>query len=385
MQLEERSNFITEALIIRSKVKWFEEGEKSSKYFLSLEKKRKSKTHVRKLINRDDEVITDPESILSNLGNYYNQIFESKNSNTEDECLKFVNQAKTKRLSEENKKNIEVKLTIQECYKSLTSMGSNITPGNDGISKEFYIAFWNELKNDMGDSFNCSFEKGQLTTTQRQVIIALLEKPDKDIRYAENWRPISLMNVDVKICRCSKCFKTFPREGFGTKPDYSGFNVDNWEKRTDELHRIHANKTLSAKCPAQLQKCVYDTGARYTVLPELPYYDCVRFVVIDPMHNLFLGISKLMLSLWKDSGVLGDKDFIILQNRVNAVQPPSEIGRIPTKIGTGFSGFTADQWKNWVCYYSLFALKGIQPSKHYNVWVQWYTRVIPQRKSKHWF
>ena len=51
-----------------------------------------------------------------------------------------------------------------------------------------------------------------------------------------------------------------------------------------------------------------------------------------------------------------------VQKRVNLVKPPSEIGRIPSKISEGFKGFTADQWKNWVCIYSFFALKGVIPS-----------------------
>ena len=49
--------------------------------------------------------------------------------------------------------------------------------------------------------------------------------------------------------------------------------------------------------------------------------------------------------------------------------PPPEIERIPSKISTGFSGFTADQWKNWVCYYSAFALKRILPREHYDAWM----------------
>lgn len=34
----------------------------------------------------------------------------------------------------------------------------------------------------------------------------------------------------------------------------------------------------------------------------------------------------------------------------------------------GFTGFTADQWKNWVCVYSLYALKGLIPNEHYCMW-----------------
>ena len=46
---------------------------------------------------------------------------------------------------------------------------------------------------------NQSVETGQLSTSQRQAIITLIEKKDKDKRYIKNWRPISLINVDAKI------------------------------------------------------------------------------------------------------------------------------------------------------------------------------------------
>ena len=41
--------------------------------------------------------------------------------------------------------------------------------------------------------------KGFLSTSQRQAIIKLIEKKDKDKRLIKNWRPISLLNVDLKI------------------------------------------------------------------------------------------------------------------------------------------------------------------------------------------
>ena len=48
-------------------------------------------------------------------------------------------------------------------------------------------------------ALNTSFEVGQLSTSQRQAIITLIEKKDKDKRLIKNWRPISLINVDAKI------------------------------------------------------------------------------------------------------------------------------------------------------------------------------------------
>lgn len=48
-------------------------------------------------------------------------------------------------------------------------MANGKTPGNDGLPKEFYLKFWNELGKEMVGSFNYSYENGLLTTTQRQV------------------------------------------------------------------------------------------------------------------------------------------------------------------------------------------------------------------------
>ena len=38
-----------------------------------------------------------------------------------------------------------------------------------------------------------------LTISQKQAVITLIEKKGKDRRLIKNWRPISLLNVDVKI------------------------------------------------------------------------------------------------------------------------------------------------------------------------------------------
>ena len=63
----------------------------------------------------------------------------------------------------------------------------------------FYQAFWPTLGPFLVDSLNSSFEKGELENSQKQGIIRLIEKKNKDKRYVTNWRPISLLNVDVQI------------------------------------------------------------------------------------------------------------------------------------------------------------------------------------------
>ena len=49
------------------------------------------------------------------------------------------------------------------------------------------------------DSLNCAYDCGELSNTQKQAVITLIEKKEKDKRKICNWRPISLINVDAKI------------------------------------------------------------------------------------------------------------------------------------------------------------------------------------------
>lgn len=60
----------------------------------------------------------------------------------------------------------------------------------------------------------------------------------------------------------------------------------------------------------------------------------------------------------------------MVQERVNSALVPSGIGRIPHKIHSGFASFTADQWKNWVNYFSLIALHDILKDDNMECWWQ---------------
>lgn len=89
---------------------------------------------------------------------------------------------------------------------------------------------------------------------------------------------------------------------------------------------------------------------------------------VDPMHNLFLGTGKHMISIWIEHGLLSTKEFKVIQESVDSMVVPSDVGRIPLKIASGFSGFKADQFKNWINIYSIPALYDILPYEHLECW-----------------
>ncbi|CAH1264067.1 Hypp2840 [Branchiostoma lanceolatum] len=167
---------------------------------------------------------------------------------------------------------------------------------------------------------------------------------------------------------CSKCLRTFTRTRFRTKADYSGFDRTTLIPRVSADHVRFAKMARRAKTKAERKRIEDQYGARWSELFRLPYYDAVRSVVIDPMHNLLLGTAKHVFKVWVELGVLDKKAFDVIQSRIDSMKVPRDVGRIPRKIASGFSGFTADQWKNWTCVFSLFCLKGLIDSNQYEMW-----------------
>ena len=166
---------------------------------------------------------------------------------------------------------------------------------------------------------------------------------------------------------CTRCLKRFPGD-VGNK-DYSGFDRENWTKRTLQNYRQNSLTLLRCKTKSERSKKESELGCRYCVLSQLPYFDAPRFNIVDPMHNLFLGTAKhIVKDVWLGRSIISDKDFEVIQKRVNSVVAPADIGRIPHKIHSGFASFTADQWKNWVNYYSLLCASDFLHGEDLECW-----------------
>ena len=112
---------------------------------------------------------------------------------------------------------------------------------------------------------------------------------------------------------CSKCLLPFPTEKFGEKADFSNFKRMEWRKRTNDHHRSEAMKYCTSVTKSQQTEVERRSGIRYSCLLELPYFNTPCMCIIDPMHNLLLGTSKMMVELWKSSDILNENDFEVIQ------------------------------------------------------------------------
>ena len=197
-ELEEEYNRISNSIIFRSKTEYYEHGEKCTKYFLNLCKNNKMKSTVRTLRINNEE-INNQDTIMNEIRTYFQSKYRKKGNITERSCKEFLGKIKLPSLSQEQVNLCDGPITLSEITKALKSMQNGKAPGNDGIPKEFYLCFIDILGQDLVNCLKMCWENECLSESQSHALITLIQKPGKDSRNLNSWRPISLINVDTKI------------------------------------------------------------------------------------------------------------------------------------------------------------------------------------------
>ena len=165
------------------------------------------------LIDNNGNEITDFDKINNEVLQFYKQLYSSKEENIENVDLDVRLKADTPKLSDEEATAIEGSITIEEAGKTLKNMKNNKSPGSTGFTAEFFKFFWKDLGHFVVKSLNYGFNKGELSTTQKEGIITCIPKGSKSKKYIKNWRPISLLNISYKIgsgCIANRIKKVLP-------------------------------------------------------------------------------------------------------------------------------------------------------------------------------
>ena len=199
-QLEAIIEYRTKGAILRSKSQWYNEGEKSTKYFLNLEKRHCKQGAITQLKVNDNDLICTDKEILKECESFYQDLYSCKvGTDNQNGVLFFPQQANRKVLNNDEQLLCEGELRKNECLEVLKSMAPDKSPGTDELPCEFYKVFWNDVVEILMKSFNYSYKIRKLSISQRRGIIKLIPKEDADLNLIKNWRPLTLLNCNYKI------------------------------------------------------------------------------------------------------------------------------------------------------------------------------------------
>ena len=171
-------------------------GKNPLNIFFNLEQKRQQKKEMTVLNSSSGVLLSDSRDIRADMNNFYQDFFSEEEVDLEaqDWLLDQLSMC----LDEQEQNSCEGLLTVDECREALNGMDTGKSPGIDGLTAEFYLAFWAVLGSDLVEVVNFGFQNGQLSVSQRRGLLSLIFKKGekKDLK---NWRPISLLCVDYKI------------------------------------------------------------------------------------------------------------------------------------------------------------------------------------------
>ena len=192
--LEERLMEKARSLIFRSKVKWFNEGEKNTKYFFALERARSAAKLCSVIIRDDGTEALNNDDILQEQVNFYRQLYHA------DESVKFDLKNETgSGITLEQEQTFNMPFTYEEITMAVSMLRNGKAPGKDGLTAEVYKCFWSEIGPILYDAYADTYDQKLLHDSAREGILNLLPKANRDPRFLKNLRPITLLNVDYKI------------------------------------------------------------------------------------------------------------------------------------------------------------------------------------------
>uniref|UniRef100_A0A3P8SZA0 Reverse transcriptase domain-containing protein n=1 Tax=Amphiprion percula TaxID=161767 RepID=A0A3P8SZA0_AMPPE len=179
--------------------KYYENGNRASRLLALRLKKQQSSNIVHKL-QCNNSIITRPDEISQEFAGFYKSMYSNTDTCTDDEELaKFLNDIELQELSESMAKELDEPIRESEIQQVISTLKNNKSPGPDGYINEFYKTFKETISPLLLKAYHYALQSGTMAPSWREATIVVIHKEGKDPTKCESYRPISLLNTDLRI------------------------------------------------------------------------------------------------------------------------------------------------------------------------------------------
>ena len=174
----------------------YEINEPDIDFYTKLEKRYQNKNIIMELQDENKNMQTENEKLLEITEKYYKKLYATSNTDKlkQQKLLKNIQ----KRLSKSDKHKLDAPLCNDELGRATYQLHDNKSPGPDGKIAEFYKTFWYLIK-DMYVEYINAARQTSFTDHQNTSVTILIYKHKGETYILDNYRPISLINVDLNF------------------------------------------------------------------------------------------------------------------------------------------------------------------------------------------
>ena len=180
--------------------KIFNETEKNTRFFFQRGKNRLSnkKQHIQSVILDDQTISNEQYEIEKQHIKYWEQTFKTNLETQNQHNSTLLNNVENT-LNENDKQYIDQDITQTDIIEAINHLTKNKTPGKDGLSAEVFQLHPELWAIILEKVYSKSiFQENRIYDSQNMAVLNLIFKKN-DPNLPKNYRPIALLNIDIKI------------------------------------------------------------------------------------------------------------------------------------------------------------------------------------------
>lgn len=199
-QITDLLHFKAKAALQISRKKIYESGNKCGRLLAQSLKSQKTASYIPHIQSPTGQKVTLPQHITQTFRSYYEALYNlNMPQPTRERIDKYIADSNMPTLPTTTRDLLEEPITLTDIQLAIKSTKQGKAPGPDGLTVQYYKTLLPSLGQHLIKLFNDLGKGSKLHHNTLQAQIAVIHKEDRDPIQCGNYRPVSLLNTDLKL------------------------------------------------------------------------------------------------------------------------------------------------------------------------------------------